>query len=395
MLFFEIDTIVKHKLGANIYRVAEIIPNFSTSEQTYDIRLIRFDGHELTIHRPEIANYESYEKVEMHLQDFNSLSENSLSYGQHVFYDTYEGEVFTLPSEKWYNPEELDGLFQLSNYGRIKRLNFLKYTGFEAIIKDSYISLLTTPSSPFTFRRQRDLSNEIFNSFKITERQIRFRHRHELLHEILYGYKLPRWFPPADFKEEFKDIVGFDGLYQISNLGRIKSLNLERKGYKDNILVSMPNKIRKTYEELVGIAFLPNPNNHKYIQHKNHFDRSNYYVGNLEWCSQSTEAPRKSKFPFLTYNSNLELWKSNFYWIDKNLKGELFFIMEDEAGIAFSTLFEKNVFLMSDRHRLIDLKYYVERHCIPKTEKHAEAIDKLKADYYTWLLFNASYSESQ
>ena len=57
--------------------------------------------------------------------------------------------------------------------------------------------------------------------------------------------------------EEWKDVIGYEGLYQVSNLGRVKSLNYNRtgkekimKGGKDNndylfIILSKKGKVKK------------------------------------------------------------------------------------------------------------------------------------------------------
>lgn len=60
--------------------------------------------------------------------------------------------------------------------------------------------------------------------------------------------------------EIWKDIPGYDGLYKVSNLGRVKSLRSElkaslRKGY---LYISLRNK-KFNIHRLVAIAFIPNP----------------------------------------------------------------------------------------------------------------------------------------
>lgn len=103
--------------------------------------------------------------------------------------------------------------------------------------------------------------------------------------------------------EIWKDIKNYEGLYQVSNLGRVKSLNrIEKSGNKfrkraEKILtqnitqgykyvnICKNNKI-KTYRihRLVAETFLPNPEK---LPQVNHIDgnKLNNDVNNLEWCS--------------------------------------------------------------------------------------------------------------
>ena len=101
--------------------------------------------------------------------------------------------------------------------------------------------------------------------------------------------------------EIFKDIPGYEGLYQVSNLGNVKSLNYRQTG-KEQILRLHPkiknkgyfkvrlfkNGIVKSYfvHRLVAEAFIPNQNNYPIINHKDE-NPSNNSVSNLEWCTYS------------------------------------------------------------------------------------------------------------
>ena len=109
-------------------------------------------------------------------------------------------------------------------------------------------------------------------------------------------------------KEIWKDIKGYEGLYQVSNLGRVKALDrykinnggkhlvkehimkpnthgtcdYHRVGLIDN------NGTRKyhTIHKLVATAFIENNNNHKEINHKDG-NKQNNSVENLEWVTPS------------------------------------------------------------------------------------------------------------
>lgn len=103
--------------------------------------------------------------------------------------------------------------------------------------------------------------------------------------------------------EEWRDIEGYEGKYQVSNLGRVKSLS--RKVYNGNgfyytkskiLIPAMDNKgynrvhltkngIGKTYKlhRLVAKAFIDNPNNLPQVNHKDE-NKLNNNASNLEWC---------------------------------------------------------------------------------------------------------------
>lgn len=97
----------------------------------------------------------------------------------------------------------------------------------------------------------------------------------------------------------WKDVIGYEGLYQVSNYGDVKSLNYRRTG-KEHILSPSPFKegyihitlCKSGIEEtipvhiLVANAFIPNPDNLPEVNHKDE-NKSNNQVDNLEWCTRS------------------------------------------------------------------------------------------------------------
>jgi hypothetical protein len=97
--------------------------------------------------------------------------------------------------------------------------------------------------------------------------------------------------------EEWRDIANFDGIYQISNLGNIRSWANNRHGrlkgprplrecLNRNGYLSVPLKGKQYYtHRLVAEAFIPNPDNKPEINHKNCM-RQNNTVDNLEWVTR-------------------------------------------------------------------------------------------------------------
>lgn len=106
-------------------------------------------------------------------------------------------------------------------------------------------------------------------------------------------------------EEYWKDIEGYEGLYKVSNLGRVKSLSRYHwngSGWcksKDRILKPRIDKNKKTYysvqlvkgghkngiriHRIVAKTFIPNPNNYPMVNHKNENKLDNR-IENLEWC---------------------------------------------------------------------------------------------------------------
>lgn len=98
--------------------------------------------------------------------------------------------------------------------------------------------------------------------------------------------------------EVWKDIEGFEGIYQVSNLGRVKSFKKWRgdrsarilKGYKKNnypviALGNKPNRVERYIHRLVACAFLGRPPKME-VNHKDGC-RTNNKISNLEWITHS------------------------------------------------------------------------------------------------------------
>lgn len=103
-------------------------------------------------------------------------------------------------------------------------------------------------------------------------------------------------------EEIWKDAVGYEGLYQVSNFGRVQSLDrrdIRNRFWKGKILSQQVEKLgycsvklckngiqkREKVHRLVALAFVENPNNYKEINHKDE-NKQNNRSENLEWCTR-------------------------------------------------------------------------------------------------------------
>lgn len=126
-------------------------------------------------------------------------------------------------------------------------------------------------------------------------------------------------------KEIWKDIEGFEGKYQISSMGKVKSLWFGKEKILKNIKTDRGYIVVSLYKEgkqknyyihrLVAQTFLPNPDNLPQVNHRNE-NKTDNRVDNLEYCDSKynnnfgtrTERAIKSKsIPILQFSKDGEL----------------------------------------------------------------------------------------
>ena len=110
--------------------------------------------------------------------------------------------------------------------------------------------------------------------------------------------------------EEWRDIAGFEGYYQVSNLGRVRSLDRTYvdatgalrhykgklltptdagNGYRNVMLQANGKRATPRLCRVVAIAFVPNPDGLPQVNHKDE-NKANDIAENLEWCTASYNA---------------------------------------------------------------------------------------------------------
>jgi len=107
--------------------------------------------------------------------------------------------------------------------------------------------------------------------------------------------------------ESWVDVVGYEGLYEVSDLGRVRRNGKilrpvkTRNGYLRVSLSKNGTGKMESIHRLVGYAFIPNPTNLPQINHRDE-DKTNNTVENLEWCDNKYNNNYSHSKPVLQFD---------------------------------------------------------------------------------------------
>lgn len=151
--------------------------------------------------------------------------------------------------------------------------------------------------------------------------------------------------------EQWKDIEGYEGLYQISDKGNVKSTprqgtspksylshHTPKDGYPEVYLCKDGKKKNKSIHRLIAIAFLPLVEGKNHINHIDG-DKTNFSLSNLEWCTHLENMRHAFKIGLI--NRSPETYDNRRFEVINILTGESYKDLKHlckEKGLNHSTM---------------------------------------------------------
>lgn len=143
----------------------------------------------------------------------------------------------------------------------------------------------------------------------------------------------------------FVPIQGYEKLYLIDKSGNIFSIKSKRilrqyiniGGYRHVYLYSQDGSYKRQNpltHKLLAQAFLPNPNNHKVVNHKDG-NKQNNNLNNLEWCTKSHDVRHAGSMGLKTYKNGERLYNA------KLSKKKVIYIRSKKGIVSQRRLAEK------------------------------------------------------
>jgi len=254
--------------------------------------------------------------------------------------------------------------YQISNFGRIKSMNYRGTTGKQGIL---------ISASPIKLYSQNIIARRI-----------------GLIKKYINPFESP------ELVEEWKMIEYQGEKYLVSNQGQVKTLNIYEKkiGYlydKDGVyfqykyydflmpyfyicpitlyINKQPRKTGILVHHLVAMAHVPNPNHFCFSRHKNHLDYTNNCSDNIEWCESEFDF---NSIPILYNRIKFDLheamWRVDLsFSLSHDWEVSGFFISERDAINAL----KKN-----------DKKYIIIEKCLLQSGLYLDNLDKKAEEIY-------------
>lgn len=216
-----------------------------------------------------------------------------------------------LDEEQWEDVPEYPDTYQVSSLGRVRskdRVRLQKHPSGK-MIEHLYRGQLIAP----------DYSTNELGALNIYDRKVRksfqiyclvcrcFGQEHADC--FFYGYHTPLYLEG----ETWRDIPGYEGLYKVSDLGRVKKINKDyqivMKSWEAGeyqVVRLSKNNIQEDIgiHRLVAMAFIPNPENKAQVNHIDG-DKFNNTLTNLEWVTPSENMKHAYRTGLLVVSSEV------------------------------------------------------------------------------------------